>query len=171
MEADVGDSFVIVRDTAFAAGSYEVSPPRSSDASRNAILEHIRSLLDLLQTVDSLEESDCDPTLDRLVLQFAAKRMIKARSIRSGALTPNLFGEPAWDMLLALYVADEPLMSKAVCLAAGVPLTTAMRWLYHLEQQRYIDRSPDDSDGRRCNVSLTPKGAAATRAVSVHSGS
>ena len=57
---------------------------------------------------------------------------IKMRQLRHEFLNPAMFGEPAFDMLLALYVTKaEPgiLPLPALSTLVGVPETCAARWL------------------------------------------
>lgn len=71
---------------------------------------------------------------------------------------PGLFGEPAWDVLLDLYLAhlDQRTVSvSSACIAACVPPTTALRYLTRLERSGLLKRKPDPTDNRRVLVSLT----------------
>ena len=75
----------------------------------------------------------------------------------------ELFGEPAWDILLDLYICDKQgrrVSVTAACLGAGVPETTALRWLKQLERQGLLLREADRRDGRRCFVRLSELGYA-----------
>ncbi len=73
----------------------------------------------------------------------------------------DLFGDPAWDILLDLVYAERDHKSVSVtsaCMASGVPPTTALRWVTVLEARGYIERAQDKLDGRRRYVMLTEKG-------------
>ncbi|WP_338468517.1 winged helix DNA-binding protein [Novosphingobium sp. ZN18A2] len=73
----------------------------------------------------------------------------------------NLFGEPAWDILLDLFIAAQQgaqVQVSSVCLDANVPSTTLLRWLARLEREELITRAADDRDGRRRFVMLTERG-------------
>ncbi len=77
----------------------------------------------------------------------------------------GLFADPAWDILLDLFVADADgrrISVSSACGSAGVPRTTALRWLTMLEEQGLIDRREDAEDARRCFVEIT---ASARQAV------
>lgn len=79
----------------------------------------------------------------------------KANRIRS------LFGEPAWDMLLDLYIArasGADLQVSSVCIEAGTPSTTVLRWIARLEREGLVYRTADRGDGRRRYVRLTDEG-------------
>ena len=81
--------------------------------------------------------------------------------MRDNKFPANLFGEPAWDCLLDLYLAlleQRQLSASQLCAAATVPPTTALRWLDVLCQKNLAMRRPDPRDGRRTLVNLTPKG-------------
>lgn len=88
------------------------------------------------------------------------RRMIKLRESRSKLFDESLFADPAWDMLLELYLArveGRIEYVSSICIASRVPSTTAIRWIKTLEQQGWIFRRPDRRDGRRCFLLLTPK--------------
>lgn len=73
----------------------------------------------------------------------------------------DLFGDPAWDILLDLIYAERDRKSVSVtsaCMASAVPPTTALRWVAILESRGYIERVQDKLDGRRRYVMLTEKG-------------
>jgi DNA-binding MarR family transcriptional regulator len=66
--------------------------------------------------------------------------MIEARRRRMDFFSPALFGEPAWDMLLALYSAPESLQLGIGDLTdfSSVSPSIARRWLRCLEAQRLV---------------------------------
>jgi len=64
-------------------------------------------------------------------------------------------------MLLELASAAErrdKLSVKSLCLASGVPATTALRYLGKLEEAGLAERCDDPNDARRIFVSLTASG-------------
>ncbi len=74
----------------------------------------------------------------------------------------DLFADPAWDMLLDLTAARAEHLRVSVtslCIASGVPTTTALRWIKLLEQAGLVKRIEDDTDRRRAFVTLTERGA------------
>ncbi|EGD58967.1 regulatory protein, MarR [Novosphingobium nitrogenifigens DSM 19370] len=91
-----------------------------------------------------------------------AKSQYDARRRRDAAVgVPGLFGEPAWDILLDVFIAQksrQELQVSSVCIEAGVPSTTILRWLSRLEQEGLIYRASDNVDGRRRFVRLTDAG-------------
>ncbi len=103
------------------------------------------------------------PTADisREQLTELACRIYETRRRRAHFLHGSLFGEPVWDMLLALYCLgsrSKALSVSGLCHAAGVPQTTALRWSQLMEQKKLIDRTPDPKDGRRVFLSLSKHG-------------
>jgi len=100
----------------------------------------------------------------RRVLHERASQIRFSRELRRSSFDPNMFGEPAWDILLALYVIDSDqrrLSTRQVTTLAGHPLTTALRWLDYLEQQELIERGANPFDQRVVYVELSAKGRAA----------
>jgi DNA-binding MarR family transcriptional regulator len=93
-----------------------------------------------------------------------AKTVYVARRQRDAAAgLSGLFGEPAWDILLDVYIAQKSrreIQVSSVCIEAGVPSTTILRWLARLELEGLIYRASDTVDGRRRYVRLTATGDA-----------
>lgn len=77
---------------------------------------------------------------------------------------PELFGEPAWDILLDLYIAlteKKPVSVSSACIGSASPPTTGLRWLGILADHGLVQREQDPEDQRRVLVRLTEKGAQA----------
>jgi DNA-binding MarR family transcriptional regulator len=94
------------------------------------------------------------------------QKLIDARRLRARFFDENLFADPAWDILLDLYrahLAQQRICVTSVCFGAGVPVSTALRWLNALEERDLARRSQDPLDGRRFFVELTPKGVSAMK--------
>ncbi len=90
-----------------------------------------------------------------------ARRFYSQRRRRSRHLPAGLFGEPAWDILLDLFIAAEEgrrIPVTSACIAADVPATTGLRWLQVLENSELVERRADPADGRRTHVALTVAG-------------
>lgn len=88
------------------------------------------------------------------------RRVMERRRMRSTFLPPEFFGEPAWDMLLDLFVADREakrISISSACIASGVAATTALRWLSRLEALDMVERNSDANDRRRIFVRITPQ--------------
>jgi DNA-binding NarL/FixJ family response regulator len=95
------------------------------------------------------------------------RAMIRARRLRERFLPPDLFGEPAWDMLLDLFAARIERSKVAVsslCIAAAVPPTTALRTIRTMTEQGMLARIADPSDKRRVFIELAEATASAMHA-------
>ena len=91
-------------------------------------------------------------------LQRLAGGIYDARRKRDKILSGELFGEPAWDMLLDLYAAELEQRRRpvtALCADNGISLTSGLRWLQVLQKEGLIDRTADPHDGRRIFITLT----------------
>jgi len=81
------------------------------------------------------------------------------RRARQQRLPPDLFGEPGWDMLLYLYIQQvkaEPVTVTPLCMASGVPHTTALRYIDSLQAHALIEKRRSDTDARAAFVQLSP---------------
>lgn len=91
-----------------------------------------------------------------------ARTVHLARKRRSEHFGPVLFSEPAWDMLLILYIygdrGGDRLSVTRLAEFGEAPLTTAIRWLDYLESQRLIIRNQCQFDRRKYYVELSKKG-------------
>ncbi len=92
------------------------------------------------------------------------RQIIRTRAQRAKFLPGHLLSDPAWDMLLDLYLAD--ILSKQIsvtslCSASKVPATTALRWIATLNREGLVVRRNDAHDHRRYFMSLSGKGLAA----------
>lgn len=88
----------------------------------------------------------------REIYEFRRKRNLKFDGVA-------LFEDPAWDILLAIYideVARRPVSITSACLASHVAPTTALRWIARLEQTGALVRQDDPFDRRRAHLRLTP---------------
>ncbi|MEO0057107.1 MAG: hypothetical protein RIT17_544 [Pseudomonadota bacterium] len=77
---------------------------------------------------------------------------------------PELFGEPAWDILLDLYIAQadgKPVSVSSACIGSAAPPTTGLRWLGVLADEGLVVRENDADDNRRVLVRLTRAGITA----------
>jgi DNA-binding MarR family transcriptional regulator len=93
---------------------------------------------------------------------LTARRVIailRARRLRTKFFDPDLFADPAWDILLELYAAElsqirVPIGNLAI--SAAVPATTGIRWINILERKGLVRRADDPLDARRTFIELTP---------------
>ena len=91
-----------------------------------------------------------------------ARNIYRGRRMRAGVIgDESLFGEPAWDLLLDLFIAEaegKRLSVTAACIGAAVPTSTALRWIVILESRGLVRRENDPTDARRVFLHLTSEG-------------
>ena len=107
--------------------------------------------------VPPTDPPDVAPTTADLL--SLAERITSIRSARKEILPSTLFGEPGWDMMLALYVASKKgqrLTITNVCDASDAPSTTALRWLDRLVELDMVRRLPHATDLRVIFIELAP---------------
>jgi len=93
-----------------------------------------------------------------LTLCAMAERLYSERRQRDALFPSGLFGEPAWDLLLALFVAEEEgraLDVAAAFEAAHIKPSAGRRLIARLESIGLIHREADVADRRRRIVGLT----------------
>ena len=91
---------------------------------------------------------------------------MRARRLRERYFGTELFADPAWDMLLDLFASELCGFRTSVsslCLAGGVPPTTAFRWVNALVEKGTFLRHEDPLDGRRAFVELSPNASEAMK--------
>lgn len=96
-----------------------------------------------------------------------AAALLRQRQLRRRFLPDDLFQEPGWDMLIAVYIADrrnQPVNVKALVATVDAPATTSQRWIDHLDKLGLVTRATDPMDRRRVEVSLTAAGQTAMEA-------
>ena len=102
-------------------------------------------------------------TQTRLNYAEMARRAYATRRKRAAIFgNPELFGEPAWDILLDLYIAfvhEKPVSVSSACIGSAAPPTTGLRWLGVLAEHGLVAREQDPDDQRRVLVRLTERGA------------
>lgn len=89
-----------------------------------------------------------------------ARRAYSDRRRRAKYFDASLFGEPAWDLLLDLFIAEKEgrrVSVTSACIGAAVPSTTALRWILVLENEDLVWRENDPKDARRAFLHLTAK--------------
>ncbi len=90
------------------------------------------------------------------------RQIIAARKLRTRFFDGDFFADPAWDMLLDLTAArveHTRVSVTSLCIASGVPPTTALRWIGQMTEAGLFDRVEDDADRRRAFVCLSDKAA------------
>ena len=87
-----------------------------------------------------------------------ARQLHRERRLRDSILSPDLFGEAAWDILLDLFASaleGRTVRVSSACIAAAVPASTALRYLNEMERRGLLIRSPSPGDKRGQHIRLS----------------
>jgi hypothetical protein len=101
-----------------------------------------------------------DPGEARARARALAERVYAERRRRDALFPPALFGEPAWDLLLAMFIARERGQAMILCRAykaAGVSDTTGRRLLDRMEEEGLITRRRAPRSRKMRIVELTDR--------------
>lgn len=124
--------------------------------------------VDLRLRLDEIVRREADPLRSKAPVAPSkrelielASRIYEARRTRERIFQRKIFGEPAWDMLLALYCLPRRgkfLSATSLSYAASVPSTTGLRWQLELMKHGLIERGPPGVDARMRFMRLTELG-------------
>lgn len=185
--ADLAVALGVAKVTAAARGVRELA-----DENRRELLRLAEQVSRLAARLERLDEWDGDDPVDRLAapaMRFRGadegserlisarparfpdprlvRRIIRRRQQRASYFGTDLFADPAWDMLLDLTAAHGEGASVSVtslCIASGVPATTALRWIGQMTEAGLFRRVSDSADRRRAFIALTDQAIAAVSA-------
>lgn len=90
------------------------------------------------------------------------RRIIRQRRLRAKYFGAEFFADPAWDMLLDLTAARAEharVSVSSLCIASGVPPTTALRWIGQMTEAGLFERQEDETDRRRAFITLSDRAA------------
>lgn len=127
-------------------------------------VDHARRLVDrdiapIPAPVEEEQDDYLRPQLAQPDLIATARKLIAFRKARDAAFhLPHLFVDPAWEILLDLFVSDGGKTQRAVsqaCAGAAVPHTTALRYLKALEDHALIERTGSGADRDDIHVKLS----------------
>lgn len=116
------------------------------------------NLIELKEDTGAIARASCHQVTAPII-----RAMIRERQIRNTFFGAQLFGEPAWDIMLDLFAArleGKQISVSSACMAAGVSQSTAMRWVTRLTNCGLLLRKADPEDGRRTNVELSDEAIA-----------
>ena len=97
---------------------------------------------------------------EELKLEQRARRLLENRRKRIAIFGAQMFAEPAWDMLLLLFLSGRGRRQtqSSLCELSGASRSTAMRWIEFLAGRGLVRREDHPTDKRHNFVSLTEKG-------------
>lgn len=157
---------VLVRTVSFR--SYELEPIRRKYSSTSDELFGVFTMSFISVGLGSSAASGYRPSeMDRASLENAVRTIISDRHRRAQCLGDDLFFDPAWDILLALTLAEarfHRLSVSGLCKRLNVPATTVLRWIAKLADKGLICRREDLHDKRRTYIELSEAGREAMAA-------
>jgi DNA-binding MarR family transcriptional regulator len=106
---------------------------------------------------------DDGTSADRAMLM--AEMMCDIRDARGALFPASMFSEPAWDILLALYVTDGEPAASDLARRTHIPSSTLWRWLAYLEGHNLIEREDSPDDKRAHKIRLTDEARANLRTL------
>jgi DNA-binding MarR family transcriptional regulator len=124
----------------FAAGGSEVSNPAESNNLRHAAALIGAPPVNIAFDVRLLEVAE-------EIYKVRRKRDVQFEQF----FGEGLFCEPAWDLLLDLYINNgrkRTISVSSACLASAAPTSTALRYVSKLVSRRLVLRSPHPDDRR-----------------------
>lgn len=98
--------------------------------------------------------------------------LYETRRLRDRHFKNDLFADPAWDILLDLYVqksAGKRVSITSACIASGAPPTTGLRWVSLLIAEGLVIREDDIVDRRRAFLRLSKAGETAVQRALIDS--
>jgi hypothetical protein len=105
--------------------------------------------------MDDAERGAATPDAD---LAGFARHILAGRRTRDRYFDPMVFSNPAWDMLLAMYIASAEGRVQSVldcCAAAPVAQRVALRWLAYLKQEDMVIETRDPVRSRHTHLRLS----------------
>jgi len=128
----------------------------SDDAALANFGQQLGQLMAMLETARPVRDGDSLPTDQEIAATLRA--IIGARGLRGRYFPSQIFADPAWDILLDLARAKlegQQVSVSSVCIAASVPMSTALRWVKQMTDANLLRRWTDPKDRRRDLIALT----------------
>lgn len=130
-------------------------------------LDELQRQIDELQ-VRIVRDGRRTPVSSRVRAGEIATQILRSRREREAIFGPGIFADPAWDILLELYVAhlaNRKTTLPRLCEAVPVRPTSALRWTRRLEERGWITRTPVRGRRPRVLLDLTDNGV---RAINIY---
>lgn len=143
----------------------EVKVPREelssilTAAGINTHIESAREVSSLSSHIVASDDAIDDESIVREHCAFLrAKRLIKLSQKRLEAFGLTYLDDPAWHILLDLYVNEyegREVSVSGACIGSLAPTTTALRHISHMTARGELERIPDPHDLRRVHLKLS----------------
>ena len=131
----------------------------AQDASISGFGQQLGELMTMLQAVPTRRErGEREGLASEEDIASTLAAIINARSLRARFFPGQIFADPAWDILLDLTRAKlegQQVSVSSVCIAASVPMSTALRWVKQMTDANLLHRWTDPKDRRRDLIALT----------------
>ncbi|MBO0749478.1 MAG: MarR family transcriptional regulator [Porphyrobacter sp.] len=135
-------------------------PARESRQLRSALRE-LAGRLARLEAKAGDGDAIAVPEFSDEKLATIASSLYRSRLLREKFFDGSLLAEPAWDMLLDLFISavrGVRVATMSLCLAARVPQATGLRWIALLQKQALLRRYRAPEDARLRLIEITPLG-------------
>jgi DNA repair protein RadC len=146
LDIDIVDHIVVTTTRAIRVSSLNMSQPHRPTESSHVLK-------------DSLGPKAGSPYDRGPAALENARAVLERRKFRSALIgSPELFGEPAWEMLIEAFIQEAEGVKIAVntlCRSSTATPSTALRIFNKLCQARLLVKVGDPNDGRRHFVELT----------------
>jgi len=116
------------------------------DRQKSAALDELRQQPRLVQDVH------------RLSLINRARQELQDRRRRETIFPLPMFREPAWEMLLLLYLEERRFTIASLAAASRAKASTALRWIDHLIAEELVVRTDHPTDARAVHLAISEKG-------------
>lgn len=118
----------------------------------------------IAETSAAAENSLLISATNKMTYYQYIRQIISNRTSRTKFFPQELFSDPAWDIILYLALMNSQSKQasvKSLCMASGVPTTTALRCINALIEKGICERQPDRFDKRRVYIGMSEKGMSA----------
>lgn len=149
------------------ASTNRTLPPLQSDQRAISLSERdVRDATRLLSLIAGERQTEESPVRGREPshggndLKACARRLYEERKGRVSHFGLQMFGEPAWEMLLILYLEEggERKAQARLVEISGASRSTGQRWIDYLVRKDFARREEHPTDKRRNFISLSDKG-------------
>ncbi len=140
--------------------SDSMAPRHLADKLRE-VAEQLHNLSETFEPFSDNSDPVALANLSDAQMHDICRKIYAARRRRDEFFPVELFAEPAWDILLDVFIHQTdggPLSVKQACIGAHVANSTALRYLRLLQDENFISIAPCKEDRRARKVRMTSQG-------------